>query len=90
MPSQEKLVGGPYTANQTLALGRCELTRIKLVATGGAPCTVVLFDGAQDMITMVADVLLPDEYAGNEKLSFRTDIGILFQAGAGKLYLYFS
>ena len=90
MPAQEKLVGGPYTASQVLADGRYDLSSMRLVATGGAPCTVALFDRTQDMITLVADVTSPDDRVCNEKLSFRTNLEIQFLAGAGKLYLYFS
>lgn len=92
MAEQEKLVtGSPFVATGIAWENEASLSRIKLVATGGA-CKVRVSDAATEIITMDASVGNPDEYVGaaNRKLKFGTNVSLEFTGGTGKIYLYYT
>ena len=88
----------PLTGTVQVVTSEAALTRIRLVANGGA-CRVILYDfstavgapAAVEITRMEAVVGAPDEtvLAADRKLKFKNVISVNF-TGAGWLYLYYT
>jgi hypothetical protein len=94
MAREKQIAGSPFTGTTTVTRS-ADLSRARLVATGGA--VTVRLSGISpsgvplDLFTLEAEPGNPDDYVsggGADKLHFETSLGITFEVGAGKLYLF--